>query len=165
MYWISVKVVAWCRQYPLVGSFLVPLLQNITIEWRNWTAMTSTCCWLCYHFQATCWAWRTGREFVDGAELDWAGGVRDAARAAQVFGFSGTAIKPQDKKKKKNHIQCYECLHRIIDKKIKMFLLNYHMQSIRNFTDHFQSYTTTPPPTKKKDNKNRQLISLTVSTW
>ena len=60
--------------------------------------MTSTCCWLCYHFQATCWAWRTGREFVDGAELDWAGGVRDAARAAQVFGFSGTAIKPQDKK-------------------------------------------------------------------
>ena len=100
MYWTSVKVVAWCRQYPLVGSFLVPLLQNIKIEWRNWIAMTSTCCWLCYHFQATCWAWRTGREFVDGAELDWAGGVRDAARAAQVFGFSGTAIKPQDKKNK-----------------------------------------------------------------
>ena len=31
-----------------------------------------------------------------------------------------------------------------------MFLLNSHMQSIRNFTDHFQSYTLPPPPQQKK---------------
>ena len=40
----------------------------------------------------TCCVCLTGREFVAGAELDWPGGARDAARAAQVLGFSGTAI-------------------------------------------------------------------------